>query len=150
MRILIVDDDGVVRSVAAAMLAAQGHECEVALTAMEGIERAQNEQFDVALIDMVMPGLHGLEAVKEIAHMSPPLPVIAMSAGSPSNTPEDFEVLALRMGAGAFLAKPFDATQLMQAIATVCETGPGFTLRFNPGYAPCAINGPSAKDNSAS
>lgn len=117
MRILIIDDDGVVRSVAGALLTARGHEFEGAPTAMEGIARAQSEPFDIVLIDMVMSGLHGLEAVKEIVHVVPPIPVIAMSAGSPSNTPEDFEVLALRMGASAFLAKPFNATQLMQAIA---------------------------------
>jgi len=118
MRILIIDDDGFVRSVTAALLTARGHECEGAPAAMEGIARAQSEPFDVVLIDMVMPGLHGLEAVKEIAHIIPPIPVIAMSAGSPSTPPEDFEVLALRMGASAFLAKPFNSTQLMQAIAT--------------------------------
>jgi CheY-like chemotaxis protein len=101
------------------MLQKLGHEYEVASSALDGISRAESAPFDIVVTDIIMPGLNGLEAVKTIAHLVPPVPIIAMSGGSPANPAEQLGVLATRMGANVFLQKPFRLADLEKAIATV-------------------------------
>ena len=116
MHILVIDDDSTTRRMAMAMLEKLGHQYEVASNALDGISRAENTRFDIVLTDIIMPGLNGFEAMKAITHLVPPIPIIAMSAGSPGNPADDFGVLAIRMGAKAFLRKPFTLTELAKAI----------------------------------
>ncbi len=117
MRILVIDDDALVRQSLTAILSTLGHEIFTADTAMSGIERAEDTRVDVALIDMKMPGLDGLEAVKAIVRMEPQIPVIGMSGGSLS-ADLDYAVLAVKLGAKAFLKKPFTRSELVGAIGS--------------------------------
>ena len=116
MRILVIDDDELVRASLDKTLRSLGHEPVLTTGALEGIERAECETFDVALIDMNMPGPDGLEAVKAIARL--PVQTIAMSGGS-SNTELEYSVVALRMGARAFLPKPFTRKLLATTLEAV-------------------------------
>jgi CheY-like chemotaxis protein len=115
LRILIIDDDALVRQSLSMLLSGLGHEIFTASTAMDGIERAEATAVDIALIDMKMPGLDGLEAVKAIVRMEPRIPVIGMSGGS-LNPDIDYAVLAVKLGAKAFLRKPFTRAELVSAI----------------------------------
>jgi CheY-like chemotaxis protein len=117
LRILIIDDDALVRQGLSAILNNLGHETVTADTAMSGIERAQDTPVDVALVDMKMPGMDGLEAVKAIVRMEPSIPVIGMSGGS-LNSDVDYAVLAVKLGAKAFLRKPFTRAELVGAIGS--------------------------------
>jgi CheY-like chemotaxis protein len=93
-------------------------------SAVEGIEWAESERFDAVLTDMNLPGLDGLEAVKAIARAVPPIPIIAMSGGSASQTVDDYSVLALRFGARRFLQKPFDREHLLAALKDIIDPEP--------------------------
>jgi two-component system response regulator AtoC len=124
MRILVIEDDLAARQLLAATLDRLGHEYELASTAVDGIALAESTRFDIVLTDIIMPGLNGLEAVKAIANIAPPIPVIAMSAGSAANAAEDYGVLAMRMGAKAFLHKPFRLAQLLEAIEIALGAAP--------------------------
>jgi CheY-like chemotaxis protein len=115
VRILVIDDDALVRSSLGTLLAGLGHETVAASGAIEGIERAEGGHIDVAIVDMKMPGMDGLEAVKALVRIEPRIPVIGMSGGS-LNPDIDYSVLAVRLGAQAFLHKPFTREQLVQAI----------------------------------
>jgi CheY-like chemotaxis protein len=115
LRILIIDDDALVRQSLSAILGTLGHEIVTAGSAMDGIDRAEDTRVDVALVDMKMPGLDGLEAVKAIARMEPPVPVIGMSGGS-LNADVDYAVLAVKLGAKTFLKKPFTRAELVSAL----------------------------------
>lgn len=115
MRILIIDDDALVRQSLSTILGTLGHEIVTAGTAMDGIDRAEDTPVDVALVDMKMPGLDGLEAVKAIVRMESAIPVIGMSGGS-LNADIDYAVLALKLGAKAFLKKPFTRAELVNAL----------------------------------
>ena len=119
MHILVIDDDLTSRRVAMVMLEKLGHQYEVVSSALDGISRAENTRFDIVLTDIIMPGVNGFEAVKAITHLVPPVPIIAMSAGSPSDPAGDFGVLAMRMGAKVFLRKPFTLAELAKAIEAV-------------------------------
>jgi CheY-like chemotaxis protein len=117
LRILIIDDDALVRQSLSVILSTLGHEIVVASTAMDGIDRAEDTPVDVALVDMKMPGLDGLEAVKAIVQMERVIPVIGMSGGS-LNADIDYAVLAVKLGAKAFLKKPFTRAELVSAIGS--------------------------------
>jgi CheY-like chemotaxis protein len=117
MRILVIDDDDGLRKSMGMVLESLGHECVLASNVVEAIARAEEERFDVAMTDMNMPGLDGLEAVKALRNIKPPLGIVAMSGGSIRSSAEDYSVLALNMGAGVFLPKPFKRADVAQALA---------------------------------
>jgi DNA-binding NtrC family response regulator len=118
-RILVIDDDGAVCAAVAAMLGRLGHQAVLASNTIDGIATAESGGIDVALVDMNMPGLDGLEAVKAIARIEPSIPVIGMSGGSTTTSAEDYAVLAVNFGASLFLPKPFSGEKLQRAITTV-------------------------------
>jgi DNA-binding response OmpR family regulator len=120
-RVLLIDDDSTVRSTIALTLVSLGFEPISVGSAIEGIERAEQDAFDVVLVDINMPGVDGLEVVKAIARLARPVPLIAMSGGS---TERDYAVLTRAMGARQFLVKPFRRHELLAAIdtATSCQT----------------------------
>ena len=123
-KILVVDDDVAVCSAVAAMLRKLGHEVVLSSNTIDGIATAENGTIDVALIDMNMPGLDGLEAVKAIARIEPRIPVIGMSGGSATTSAEDYAILAVNFGAALFLPKPFSGNDLQGAIAAVSDSRP--------------------------
>ena len=145
-KILVIDDDGTVRAVLGAMLGKFGHEAILASNALDGIAAAESGSIDVVLIDMNMPGLDGLEAVKAIAHLGPRIPIIGMSAGSATTSVEDYAVLAANLGAALFLPKPFDGTDLQGAIrqAVSRHGGPaaGFAVALGRLPAPPGSSSP--------
>jgi DNA-binding response OmpR family regulator len=85
-----------------------------------GNEEAEHFGFDVALVDVNMPGVDGLEVIKVLARLDPPLPSIAMSGGS-ADPDKDYAVLA-SMGGKAFLHKPFTRPLLIASIQAVLRT----------------------------
>jgi CheY-like chemotaxis protein len=116
MRILVIDDDDGLRKSMGMVLESLGHECVLVSNVVEAIACAENERFDVAMTDMNMPGLDGLEAVKALRNIDPPIGIVAMSGGSIRSSAEDYSVLALNMGAGVFLPKPFKRADVAQAL----------------------------------
>jgi DNA-binding NtrC family response regulator len=118
MRILVIDDDDGLRRSMAMVLESLGHECALVSNVIDGLARAEQERFDVVVTDMNMPGLDGIEAVKALRNINPPLAIVAMSGGSTHSSAEDYGVLALNMGAGVFLPKPFKRADVAKAIDT--------------------------------
>jgi len=118
MRILVIDDDDGLRNSISMVLKSLGHEVALAANVVDGLARTDDERFDVVMTDMNMPGLDGLEAVKALRNVTPPLAIVAMSGGSTRSSAEDYSVLARNMGAGAFLPKPFKRADVAQAIET--------------------------------
>jgi CheY-like chemotaxis protein len=112
--ILIADDDPLLRRTLVDMLGAAADVIEAADGA-EAVRLAVERQPDVALIDLVMPKLDGLDAIRRLRTTCPDLKIIAISGGG-RNRYLDILDLADRLGADAVLAKPFSPRQLLQLI----------------------------------
>ena len=112
LRVLVVDDDPMVRDVLEAMLSFEG--CEV-LTASDGersLELAGESAPDVILLDVMMPGMDGLEVCRRLK-TSPEAPRIVMVSGKV--TLED-QRRGLEAGADAYLTKPFSPLRLLELV----------------------------------
>jgi DNA-binding response OmpR family regulator len=115
MRVLIIDDDELVRSTLSLSLRASGRDCTTSSNTLAGIALAEADRFDVALIDINMPDLDGFEAVKALAHLKPRVAIVAMS-GRPGMDGQEYDVLAMRVGAHAFMLKRFTRKDLLAAL----------------------------------
>jgi CheY-like chemotaxis protein len=77
--ILIIDDDKLVREAAQLLLRAKGFEVSVAADGKSGIAAAATGRFDLAIVDLFMPGMDGLKVMQAIRAANPTLPMIAAS-----------------------------------------------------------------------
>jgi DNA-binding response OmpR family regulator len=114
-RLLIIDDDELLRNTLGLMLSARGFLCTLAPNALDAIEQAEAGQFDAALVDINMPGLDGFEVIKALARIKPRMSVVAMS-GRQFDGDLDYAVIATGLGADAFLPKPFRPQQVLDAL----------------------------------
>ena len=117
IRVLIADDHAVVRQGLRTFLALQA-EIEVVGEAADGEEAAaaaERLQPDVALMDLVMPRLGGIEAIRRIRELSPSTRVIVLT----SFVDEDRMIPAVRAGAAGYLLKDVQPQELVRAIRTV-------------------------------
>jgi two-component system response regulator MtrA len=117
--VLIVDDDEAVRSATTILLNANGFEVVAVADGNAGIEAVKGRHFDVAIVDLFMSGMNGLETTKGIRKHNSKMPIIAASgfmlSGSCPEMPE-FETMAREAGATTTLYKPFRPKILLQTI----------------------------------
>jgi CheY-like chemotaxis protein len=112
--ILVIDDDGSVRSYLRNVLESAGYRVSEAADGADGLMKFQAAPPGLVLCDLYIPGVEGMETIREIKRLSPGVPVIAISGGSALG---DFLPLALALGADDALHKPFGPAQLLQAVA---------------------------------
>jgi two-component system response regulator HydG len=107
--ILVVDDEESHRMMLRAHLEEDGFEVVEASDGHEAVQRVENRFFDLVLIDIRMPKMDGMEALRQIKHFNPSIPVIMMTAyGS-----IDSAVETLKSGAEDYLTKPLDMDELL-------------------------------------
>ncbi len=119
-KILVVDDDPELHELIGYALKRNGYEVIDAYDAFEGLTKLDSEQADLALLDIMMPHMDGLEMLTRLREKHEHLRVIMMTAIS---TPEA-AITALREQACDFLAKPFDINELISAVNTAFEMEP--------------------------
>ena len=112
-RILIVDDDKAVRTAIQVLLEYEGFEVVVVENGRSAIEAAAKASIDAAIVDIVMPGMDGLETIRGIRQMLPTVRIVAMSGGGRSG--EGVLDRALGVGATVILDKPFTLQQVLAA-----------------------------------
>ena len=116
-RILIVDDDGAVQYSLSVMLKRYNYTCLVASSGAEAIGMIGKSGVDLVLLDLVMPELDGLETLSELKKIDPDLPVVMITGRGDI----DAAVRATKLGAYDFIAKPVDATRLVQTVQRAIE-----------------------------
>jgi two-component system invasion response regulator UvrY len=121
LRILIADDHPIVRQ-GLAQLIAKTADMVVADEASNGLEvldKVRASHCDVVLLDISMPGLHGLDVITQLKKESPRLPILILSMHSE----EQYAVRALRAGASGYLTKQSAPDELLAAIRKVSMGG---------------------------
>jgi DNA-binding NtrC family response regulator len=101
--LLVADDDQVARELLAETLGREGYRVRVAAGGEECLRLAGAESFDMALIDLRMPDLDGLNVLKRLATIQPDLPVVILTAFATIET----AIEAVAAGASDYLSKPF-------------------------------------------
>ncbi|HET8835814.1 MAG TPA: response regulator [Gemmatimonadales bacterium] len=116
--ILLVDDDPLVRRTLTLALERIGHQVVPAENGLEGARRAREGGVDLAVVDIHMPDMDGLELLAQLRATCATLPVIMMSGGDQTR---DLALLgdAKLLGASAALAKPFSLDEFYTLVATV-------------------------------
>jgi len=130
-RILVIDDDDLVRNTVQVMLETDGHEAVLAVDGEDGIRQFQRQPFDLVLCDVFMPQKEGLATVREIRQTSPDIPIISMTGSAPDSVaggPDpDFLRMSSALGATRTLAKPFRPRELLalvkECLGTTAKNG---------------------------
>ena len=117
-RLLIADDDSMMRSLLSTQLGGDFEVCAVAGDATEAIELAAQHQPDAALVDVEMPGGGGLEAVRQISERSPDTCVVVLS-GDESH---DVVVELLEAGAITYIRKGLPGSEIARALTDSMKT----------------------------
>lgn len=115
--ILIVDDDQELRTSLQEVLLREGYLTALAKDGGEALEIVKERDFDLVLLDLVMPGLNGMETLLLLHRHKPQIKVVLMTAFS---TVEN-AVEAMRRGAADYLTKPFKSVDLLTTIRRVLE-----------------------------
>jgi DNA-binding NarL/FixJ family response regulator len=121
MRILIVDDHAIVRRGLVALLSDEFHKVTFgeASDARQALEQLRRAEWDIALLDISLPGRDGLDLLKELKAEWPRLPVLVLSGH-----PEDqFAIRALKASAGGYMTKESAPEELAKAIRKVMAGG---------------------------
>lgn len=120
MRLLIVDDDrGIARAVQQG-LEAEGFVTVVAHDGIDGLWLAQEESFDVIILDLMLPGLSGYEVCRRLREEESQVPILMLTAKDGEHDEAD----ALDLGADDYLSKPFSYTVLLARIRALLRRAP--------------------------
>jgi nitrogen regulation protein NR(I) len=117
-KILLVDDDAAIVSTLRHVLSDEGYEVAFEKTGDDGLARAKAESFDVIITDLKLPGLNGLELVRELHAARPRLPILMVTAHGTTET----AIEATQSGAYDYLVKPFEISELLKLIAQAMAT----------------------------
>lgn len=115
LRILVAEDNATNQKVIRKILESAGHHAVLVDNGERALDTLEREDFDLAIVDMHMPVMGGLEVIKiyRFSHTSRPLPFLVLTANATTEAREECEA----MGANAFLTKPIDPQTLLTQIA---------------------------------
>ena len=116
-RVVIVDDDPVVRDSLGAWFDSEGFDTTVISSGREALERIDRDRWDIALLDIKMPGMDGMELQAKLREIDPDMPLIIMTGYASVET----AVQALKNGAYDYITKPFDPDELVHLVSRALE-----------------------------
>lgn len=119
MRLLLVEDDDEFRETCALWMTRNGHHVEQASNAHDGLHLCLKKQFDVAVIDLNMPGMSGLEMLERLSSENIDTEVIMLTGQATVDT----AVQAMKLGATDYLSKPFPLPELEKRCCNAWERG---------------------------
>lgn len=123
MELLLVEDDERVLRFVRRGLEAEGYSVTAAQNGVEGLQRARAEDYDVLILDIMLPGLSGREVCKQLREAGVATPILMLTALDHTNDKVD----CLRGGADDYLTKPFDFEELLARLEALARRGRGFS-----------------------
>lgn len=121
MKVLVIDDDTDARTMVRHLLESEGVETEEAESATLAAPLLKEKTYDVVLLDLQMPGVSWMDAVRTVRSLAPDSAVVVLSAHA------DWDVFfdAVKEGARDVVMKPFRAAELLRVIRHATETAAG-------------------------
>lgn len=115
LRVLVVDDQEAERTALARLLGARGYEVDVASGGAQALELCRDRIYDLAIVDIFMPDMNGLELIRALQELEPEMAIVAIS-GNTGLTGSDCLEAAVVFGAVAALPKPLNLDSLVSHI----------------------------------
>ena len=119
MRVLIVEDERVLRNGLSDLLTAAGHEVTAHATGRDAVEAGTQEAFDLVLLDLMLPDLDGVEVCRRLRRARPSLYILMLTARGE----EVDRITGLTLGADDYLVKPFSPRELVARVKAVLRRG---------------------------
>jgi DNA-binding NtrC family response regulator len=113
----IIDDEPIIHEVLSQLLTSEGYEVELSSSGEEALQKHSSQAYDVILLDLLMPGLDGIEVLKGIKKMDPQAVIIIITAYASVES----AIAAMKMGAYDYIQKPFKHDELLLTIARALE-----------------------------
>ena len=112
MKILVVEDDPMLRDGIVDLLRGAGHEVDAVGDGQSGVQMGREEAYDLVLLDLMLPKLDGIEVCQRLRTARPALPILMLTARGA----EEDKVKGLRAGADDYVTKPFGVRELLARI----------------------------------
>lgn len=114
-RLLIIDDDVRLAEMLAEYLAPEGIELTAVASGIQGLRSAQRENFDLIILDVMLPGLSGFDVLKQLRETGSKTPVLMLTARG-----DDVDrIVGLDLGADDYLSKPFNPRELLARVKAI-------------------------------
>jgi two-component system OmpR family response regulator len=127
LKLLLVDDEQEFLEPMAARLARRRLNCKTAQSGEEALKILQQEQFNCAVVDVMMPGMDGLELLRRIRRDYPQIAVILLTG----HASVELGVQGMELGAFEYLMKPVELDELLDTIRRAALTASGMRERNN-------------------
>jgi DNA-binding NtrC family response regulator len=115
--ILVIDDEEVMREVLDSVLSAEGHRVTSAESAEAGLALARATSFDAVVLDVMLPGMDGIQALQELKRLDEELPVVMVTAVASVET----ALTAMKKGAFDYITKPFKNDEVAAVVGNAVE-----------------------------
>ena len=140
MRILLVEDDSMLREAITATLQEEAFLVDIAASGDEGLYRAEQNIYDLLILDIMLPGINGFDVVKALRAKQIVTPILMLTA---LDSVQD-RVRGLDTGADDYLVKPFALPELLARVKALLRRGSG-GIELNITYAGISVN-PKTKE----
>jgi nitrogen regulation protein NR(I) len=142
-KILLIEDDAGITDTLQRVLAEEGHEVVVRKRGDDGLACASGESFNAVITDLRLPGLDGLELIRQLHAAQPRLPIILVTAFGTTET----AIEATKLGAYDYLLKPFNIPEMIELVRKAVDSNRLMSepvILGEPGTARAALVGQSA------
>src|ERR1700730_9835490 len=115
--ILVVDDEEIMREILETLLTREGYEVRLASSGEDGLALARSLPFDAAIVDIMMPGLNGIETLDELKRIDEDLAVLIITAYASVES----AIAAMKNGAFDYITKPFKNDEVLAVVRNALE-----------------------------
>src|ERR1051326_2418601 len=115
--VLIIDDEEEIRESIELLLSSVGISADTAATGDEGLRKIEDNQYDLVLLDLMLPGKSGMEIQRDIKRIDPTLPVVIITAMGAIET----AVTAIKEGSFDYIAKPWNNEKLLVVVGNAVK-----------------------------
>lgn len=120
-RIMVVEDDDLVRGMLRQMMAREGYEVAARCNGREALQYFEQDRPNLVVTDLIMPEGEGIELIRQLRKKHPALKIVAISGGSRFITPDSQLTTAAHLGADLTFAKPLDRATFLGGIRKLLE-----------------------------